>query len=132
MLWYSWAIIKELPAVKSEFYVNSACINKTVIHIKCKKNFWFDEIYFIYLLHFGIILLPLVLEMKYCFFLKWLLGHYGCTWNNIWKLNMQKGFMWLCVTGTVLDNDCCVQTPRKNCPPKVHKFSKTPGVTSKF
>lgn len=38
--------------------------------------------------------------------------------------------MWLCVTGTVLD--CCVQTPRKNCPPKIYKLSKTPGVNSKF
>lgn len=40
--------------------------------------------------------------------------------------------MWLYVTGTVLYNDCCVQTPRKNSPPKVYKFSKTPGVTTKF
>lgn len=47
-------------------------------------------------------------------------------------LNMQKGFMRLCVTDTVLDNDCCVQTPRKNCPPRVYKFSKTLGVTLKF
>jgi len=47
-----------------------------------KKFFWFDGIYFIYLFHFEIILLPVVLEMKYCFFLKLLFGHYGCTWSS--------------------------------------------------
>jgi hypothetical protein len=48
------------------------------------------------------------------------------------SLNMQEGFVQLYVTDTVLDNDCCVQTLKKNCPPGVYICSKNLGVTSKF
>lgn len=48
------------------------------------------------------------------------------------SLNMQKGFMRLRVTGTFLDNDCCVKTHGKNCPPSMYKFSKTLRVNLKI